>query len=395
MVEKGMAAESSNPYPPPLAAYQEVASSRELFLDTLKKLHVAMGTKFMIPIVGGKDLDLHRLFVEVTSRGGITKVVRDRKWKEVTAVFSFPSSATNASFILRKYYSSLLYHYEQIYFFKAECWTPLSTGVLQPQNKQASPLQIINTETSLSTDAFPNVSPITATPHGLAESILPPQKQDASPQQIINTSMSFPEGNETSFDKSNLEGSRKVNEDFEIGASFRAEMENKNENLENSKNEEASGLQTQQDVVGCEDNSPGHGQIVSNAVPVHQFLPMADAGFMDLDVTVQTEGNTSAYEKSSANCNLEGYEKTDEDLVMGTTFQLELELENENVEISPNGETTALQMGRGTVGCEAKNPGLGGMEEEEDDVSIPVGEGEVDPINTSESVAINKGHESP
>lgn len=26
------------------------------------------------PIVGGKDLDLHRLFVQVTSRGGIAKV---------------------------------------------------------------------------------------------------------------------------------------------------------------------------------------------------------------------------------------------------------------------------------------------------------------------------------
>ncbi|KAH7835903.1 hypothetical protein Vadar_031017 [Vaccinium darrowii] len=26
-----------------------------------------------IPIIGGKDLDLHRLFMEVTSRGGIKK----------------------------------------------------------------------------------------------------------------------------------------------------------------------------------------------------------------------------------------------------------------------------------------------------------------------------------
>lgn len=30
-----------------------------------------------IPIIGGKELDLHRLFVEVTSRGGIEKVI----WK--------------------------------------------------------------------------------------------------------------------------------------------------------------------------------------------------------------------------------------------------------------------------------------------------------------------------
>lgn len=57
------------------------------------------------------------------------QIVRDRRWKEVTAVFNFPSTATNASFVLRKYYNSLLLHYEQIYYFKAQAWNPLSSGV--------------------------------------------------------------------------------------------------------------------------------------------------------------------------------------------------------------------------------------------------------------------------
>ncbi|CDP11120.1 unnamed protein product [Coffea canephora] len=143
-----------HPYPPPMATYEEVVASPQLFWVTLEKLHAAMGTKFMIPTVAGRDLDLHRLFVEVTSRGGIAKVsghnlafsfwcligilfflwfqfllckahfiLQERKWKDVIGVFSFPSSATNASFVLRKYYFSLLLHYEQIYFFKAEGWT--------------------------------------------------------------------------------------------------------------------------------------------------------------------------------------------------------------------------------------------------------------------------------
>ncbi|KAK4749607.1 hypothetical protein SAY87_027056 [Trapa incisa] len=51
------------------------------------------------------------------------QVIRERKWKDVTATFNFPSTATNASFVLRKYYVSLLQHYEQIYFFKARGWT--------------------------------------------------------------------------------------------------------------------------------------------------------------------------------------------------------------------------------------------------------------------------------
>ena len=49
----------------------------------------------------------------------------------MTAVFNFPSTATNASFVLRKYYASLLHHYEQIYFFKARGWVPSSGAFIQ------------------------------------------------------------------------------------------------------------------------------------------------------------------------------------------------------------------------------------------------------------------------
>ncbi|PKI75063.1 high mobility group B protein 15 [Punica granatum] len=125
-------------YPPPVAEYSQVVASPQLFMSTLEKLHSTMGTKFMIPIIGGKELDLHRLFVEVTSRGGIEKIIRERRWKDVTATFNFPSTATNASFVLRKYYVSLLQHYEQIYFFRARGWTPMPAG-----NLQSPPLQTL------------------------------------------------------------------------------------------------------------------------------------------------------------------------------------------------------------------------------------------------------------
>ncbi|XP_029130549.1 high mobility group B protein 15 isoform X2 [Cajanus cajan] len=128
------AASSYHAYPLPLAKYEEVIDNSQLFMFTLEKLHASMGTKFMIPIVGGRELDLHRLFIEVTSRGGIAKIIRERKWKDVTSVFNFPSTATNASFVLRKYYASLLYHYEQIYYFKAREWDPTAPDVLQNQS---------------------------------------------------------------------------------------------------------------------------------------------------------------------------------------------------------------------------------------------------------------------
>jgi hypothetical protein len=62
-------------YPPALATHQEVVASKELFLDTLNKFHTALGAKLLaIPKIGGKALDLHFLYVEVTSRGGCQQV---------------------------------------------------------------------------------------------------------------------------------------------------------------------------------------------------------------------------------------------------------------------------------------------------------------------------------
>ncbi|MED6168422.1 hypothetical protein PIB30_011590 [Stylosanthes scabra] len=154
-------------YPPPQASYEEVANNPKLFIETLEKLHSSMGTKFMIPIIGGRELDLHRLFVEVTSRGGIEKIIKERKWKEVTATFNFPSTATNASFVLRKYYASLLYHYEQIYYFKAPGWSPAASsffstaGGLQCQSSIPVPVQkaqFMATSSGFQSPVFPQSS---------------------------------------------------------------------------------------------------------------------------------------------------------------------------------------------------------------------------------------------
>ncbi|KAK4266524.1 hypothetical protein QN277_027427 [Acacia crassicarpa] len=125
------AASNYHLYPPALEKYDDVAADPKLFMQTLEKLHHSMGSKFMIPIIGGKELDLHQLFLEVTSRGGIEKIIRERRWKEITAGFKFPPTATNASFVLRKYYGSLLYHYEQIYYFKAPGWNREPSDVVQ------------------------------------------------------------------------------------------------------------------------------------------------------------------------------------------------------------------------------------------------------------------------
>ncbi|KAJ0236135.1 High mobility group B protein 15 [Hirschfeldia incana] len=136
----------------PEATYEAVVADPKLFMGSLERLHSQLGTKFMVPIIGGRDLDLHKLFIEVTSRGGINKILHERRWKEVTARFAFPPTATNASFVLRKYYFSLLNNYEQVYFFRSNGQTPpdslqnpsavvgLTQGITRPpQELQALP----------------------------------------------------------------------------------------------------------------------------------------------------------------------------------------------------------------------------------------------------------------
>ncbi|XP_076902610.1 high mobility group B protein 10-like isoform X2 [Bidens hawaiensis] len=108
---------STTTYPPPEASYEQITQNPQFFWDKLQLFHSSLGTKFKIPVIGGSSLDLHRLFIEVTSRGGIGKIVNDRRWKEVMAAFKFGPTITNASFVLRKYYLSLLYHFEQVYYF--------------------------------------------------------------------------------------------------------------------------------------------------------------------------------------------------------------------------------------------------------------------------------------
>ncbi|KAF5479136.1 hypothetical protein F2P56_005635 [Juglans regia] len=147
-------------YPSATASYEGVTQSPDLFWEKLKAFHQSFETKFMVPSVGGKPLDLHHLFVEVTSQGGLEKVIRDRKWKEVVLAFSFPTTITSASFVLRKYYLSLLYHFEQVYYFHKQ--VP-SISMPDPVSRN-----LVNGSAALAEGATRDEFPAAATilPHG-------------------------------------------------------------------------------------------------------------------------------------------------------------------------------------------------------------------------------------
>lgn len=107
-------------YPRPLTTHEALLSDRVLFLDTLARFHAQMGGALRIPQMGGRELDLHLLYSEVTRRGGLHQVIADRKWRDVTLPFDFPPTTTSASYVLRKFYINLLHHFEQTYMFRRE-----------------------------------------------------------------------------------------------------------------------------------------------------------------------------------------------------------------------------------------------------------------------------------
>ncbi|KAH1253511.1 High mobility group B protein 10 [Glycine soja] len=132
----------TKPYPAPTARYQDIVRDANLFWGTLQAFHKILGTKYKVATVGGTSLDLHRLFVEVTSRGGIEKVIVDRKWKEVILTFNFKDTITSASFVVRKSYLSMLYHYEQVYYFGRQGIPPPTPG-LNPNSKMVAESMIM------------------------------------------------------------------------------------------------------------------------------------------------------------------------------------------------------------------------------------------------------------
>jgi hypothetical protein len=71
---------------------------------------------------------------DITESCCISQVKAENRWREVTGSFIFPATATNASFMLKKYYMSLLYHFEQLYFFGAQGWYQQESGVCNLQN---------------------------------------------------------------------------------------------------------------------------------------------------------------------------------------------------------------------------------------------------------------------
>lgn len=68
-------------YPPAEASHGDVSADRELFDRTLKNVHDYFGIADKVPKVGGRELDLHQLYRNVTALGGCAEVISKKQWR--------------------------------------------------------------------------------------------------------------------------------------------------------------------------------------------------------------------------------------------------------------------------------------------------------------------------
>jgi ARID/BRIGHT DNA binding domain len=91
------------------------------FKEHLIKFQRELGVEnFKVPSLGGRELDLCKLYKAVISRGGSHRVSNNKLWKEIVNEFEIPASCTSASFTLRNHYNKCLLQYEKKYFLGAQ-----------------------------------------------------------------------------------------------------------------------------------------------------------------------------------------------------------------------------------------------------------------------------------
>ncbi len=102
--------------------YSSKEDEKERFRKNLFAFLQSRGaTNLKVPQIGGKELDLYRLYQSVVRRGGAQKVSDLKLWKEIVNEFDLPPSCTSASFTLKNHYQKYLLTYEQkCYFGKKE-----------------------------------------------------------------------------------------------------------------------------------------------------------------------------------------------------------------------------------------------------------------------------------
>lgn len=112
--------------------YNEYEQEKEQFMEKLKQYHRDSGSGVVLrtPTLGRKEVDLYRLFREVSSYGGACSVVsKEGTWARIyRGMDNFSPTETSASFRLKKMYNKYLLQFERHVFNFDESLPPSNTS---------------------------------------------------------------------------------------------------------------------------------------------------------------------------------------------------------------------------------------------------------------------------
>ncbi|CAO3651172.1 unnamed protein product [Mucor hiemalis] len=119
----------------------ERTAEYEKFMKDLKIFHDQKGTILQTePVLGGKRLDLLKIYKTVLEAGGYEKVTLNCGWKQVGDPFNFPATCTNSAYTLKLYYTKYLLGWEEEHFWKRP-WNP-PANLLANYQKASSPAPV-------------------------------------------------------------------------------------------------------------------------------------------------------------------------------------------------------------------------------------------------------------
>ncbi|OAD76410.1 C2H2-type zinc finger transcription factor [Phycomyces blakesleeanus NRRL 1555(-)] len=109
------------------------------FIQDLMQFHSRKSTRLQTePVLGGKKIDLLKLYESVLEAGGFDQVTKNRSWKKVGEIFQFPSTCTNSAYILKGLYIRNLLGWEEEKIWR-KTWVP-PKELFGPEAHKASTL---------------------------------------------------------------------------------------------------------------------------------------------------------------------------------------------------------------------------------------------------------------
>ena len=119
--------------------------TKEIFYKRLKQVHSkTRKQELRVPHIHGHEVDLHKLYRLVISRGGLEKILSKPQWLEVVKSFDFDPNDGRTSTRLLECYKDILLDYERKFFDASAAWNGETdvSGKAKEQNTNENDMEI-------------------------------------------------------------------------------------------------------------------------------------------------------------------------------------------------------------------------------------------------------------